>query len=295
MSHFTVIVIGGYIDQQLAPYDENMAVAPHFEEEGEFAMTAGKEHAAKRGYDPESLEDIAKALNEEWGEDSEYGVRDGVLGRMTTYNPESKWDWYVIGGRWRGYFPLKDGVEYDPSKLGDPGTFEALDGDREDYSKVRRVDIALKEQIDFEAARSKAEQEGRETFAKWQDIFVKHGKPKSWEEIRDSIEDIEKARETYKDQPAIAASQKTEGLNFWFSCPVTEVGFDEDVYAKKCRSGALVPYAIVKDGKWYGRGDMGWFGMSSNDADEQEWAEKLHALYDELPPNTLITMIDCHI
>ena len=27
---------------------------------------------------------------------------------MTTYNPKSKWDWWVIGGRWHGYFDGKD-------------------------------------------------------------------------------------------------------------------------------------------------------------------------------------------
>lgn len=27
----------------------------------------------------------------------------GTGTRMSTYNPESKWDWYVIGGRWDGY------------------------------------------------------------------------------------------------------------------------------------------------------------------------------------------------
>lgn len=295
MSHFAAIVIGGSVNQQLALYDENIEVAPHFQGDSGYTLTAGKEFAVKRGYDPESLEDVAKALNEEWAEDSEYGVRDGVLGRMTTYNPESKWDWYVIGGRWRGFFPLKEGVEYDPSRLGEPGTFEALEGDLEDYSKVRRVDIALKEQIDFEAARDKTEQEGRELYVKWQDIFVKHGRPKSWDEIRDSIPSIEEARTVYKDQPAIAASKETDGLGFWFSCPVTEIGFDEEAYAKKSRSSALVPYAIVRDGKWYGKGEMGWFGMSRDDADDQEWAEKLHTLYDELPPKTLITVIDCHI
>jgi len=27
-------------------------------------------------------------------------------GELTTYNPASKWDWYVLGGRWDGYIPL---------------------------------------------------------------------------------------------------------------------------------------------------------------------------------------------
>lgn len=26
---------------------------------------------------------------------------------LSTYNPDSQWDWYSIGGRWDGFFPLK--------------------------------------------------------------------------------------------------------------------------------------------------------------------------------------------
>jgi len=32
--------------------------------------------------------------------------------RMTTYNPDSKWDWWVIGGRWTGQLD----ADYDPRK-----------------------------------------------------------------------------------------------------------------------------------------------------------------------------------
>ena len=28
--------------------------------------------------------------------------------QMITYNPNSKWDWYSIGGRWSGFLPLKE-------------------------------------------------------------------------------------------------------------------------------------------------------------------------------------------
>ena len=30
---------------------------------------------------------------------------------LTTYNPESQWDWWVIGGRWGGYLTLKPDAE----------------------------------------------------------------------------------------------------------------------------------------------------------------------------------------
>ena len=44
---------------------------------------------------------------------------------MTTYNPDSKWDWWVVGGRWGGYWTLKPdacpsdvGLETESSSFG---------------------------------------------------------------------------------------------------------------------------------------------------------------------------------
>ena len=39
--------------------------------------------------------------------------------RLTTYNPESKWDWYVVGGRWSGLLIKKDGSRVDSAAAKD--------------------------------------------------------------------------------------------------------------------------------------------------------------------------------
>ena len=54
------------VDDLLAPYDENLEVPPHM---------------------------IKSPLNED-------------INVLTTYNPQSKWDWYEIGGRWSGLLIL---------------------------------------------------------------------------------------------------------------------------------------------------------------------------------------------
>lgn len=56
-----------------------------------------------------------------------------------------------------------------------------------------------------------------------------------------------------------------------------------------------VPYAIVKDGKWHAQGKMGWFGSSSNDTEQDEWDKEFRALLSDLHPETLLTVVDCHI
>ena len=94
MSHFTVLVIGPDYEAQLEPYDENKTVAPYRE------YLSEKEKAY---YD--ECEVTFDREKKQWF-------------RMSVYNPKSKWDWYQIGGRWRGYFRLKD----EHKGMAEPGT-----------------------------------------------------------------------------------------------------------------------------------------------------------------------------
>lgn len=54
-------------------------------------------------------------------------------------------------------------------------------------------------------------------------------------------------------------------------------------------------FAVVKDGKWYERGKMGWFGVVTDKKDKDAWNEEVKQLLASLPPDTLLTMYDCHI
>lgn len=54
-------------------------------------------------------------------------------------------------------------------------------------------------------------------------------------------------------------------------------------------------FAVVKDGKWYERGKMGWFAVVSDEKDKDVWIEEVKQLLASLPSDTLLTMYDCHI
>lgn len=54
-------------------------------------------------------------------------------------------------------------------------------------------------------------------------------------------------------------------------------------------------YAVLKDGKWFEKGEMGWFGISTNEVSGEEWLVKLNELLADLPPDTRLTFVDCHI
>lgn len=56
-------------------------------------------------------------------------------------------------------------------------------------------------------------------------------------------------------------------------------------------------YALVRDGEWQARGEMGWFGMSADreDLTPEQWADYCNGLVRGLEPHTWVTVVDCHI
>ena len=58
---------------------------------------------------------------------------------------------------------------------------------------------------------------------------------------------------------------------------------------------ALVPYAIVQDGQWFAKGEMGWFGIGHDEMNEDEWTTFASNKILEADPDDLLTVVDCHI
>ena len=106
MSHFVVAVIhrdDQNIEELLAPYNENFEVDPYLNMTREEAIQFYREN-----YESEDKtdEECVEELREIYTMDEEGNL-------YSTYNPNSKWDWWVIGGRWSGM--LKVGDDYKDS------------------------------------------------------------------------------------------------------------------------------------------------------------------------------------
>ena len=57
-------------------------------------------------------------------------------------------------------------------------------------------------------------------------------------------------------------------------------------------------YAVVTpDGEWHEKGSMGWWGCSSETADEaKDWEERYRERFlDSADPDWILTIVDCHI
>jgi hypothetical protein len=61
------------------------------------------------------------------------------------------------------------------------------------------------------------------------------------------------------------------------------------------RENIFFPRAIITpDGKWHQKGRMGWFGMSSDDKEQNKWEDEVMALYEQYP-NNMMVLLDLHI
>ena len=175
MSHFPVLVVGPDPESQLAPFDEAIEVDAYEEAcccVGLIAKLYGRTMAEKKYKSFEQIRKEYRAMNADkrptWEEhikpyveiEEKYAKAHKLYNKPdpdckscggsgkheTRYNPDSKWDWYALGGRWTGYWKLKSAAKKRISFkefLGRPGVGK--------NKPLFDVDMAQKKDIDFKA------------------------------------------------------------------------------------------------------------------------------------------------
>ena len=281
MSHYSVLVIGEYVQFKLAPFDENLEVPEYTKgqlgsnEIKSFIETYAtyekdKNYGAKSKKEAEengklSLEELYEKYGKDWNGNSWRKDEKGILSEYSTYNPKSKWDWFEVGGRWAGKLKLKKGVD----KSQDDNVNFSGGWDEEDKEEILTkgfVDSALKKDIDFSP-----DKEAYDKAIRFWEMKVEGSKP---------INDEEK---------------KILEWNFYKKEYYEKRYGTKERYAKQISSFST--YAVLKNGVWYESGEMGWFGM--NNATPEEEGKFKDNFYDkfikELPDRTKLTIVDCHI
>lgn len=106
MHYVTFVIIGKDDDPETAvtralePFDEALEVKPY----RRYLDASDIQHmAAHYGLPPTDLPGLARKMQDWWT--CEGGVDARGLYAVTTLNPDGKWDWYEIGGRWHRYIP----------------------------------------------------------------------------------------------------------------------------------------------------------------------------------------------
>jgi hypothetical protein len=220
--------------------------------------------------------------------------------KMSTYNPDSKWDYWRIGGRWSGYFVADGGAQdiiapqhhWDGPKNSKYPGHTVCDGGR-------------KRDVDFATMREVAAVEAEQRYFGWESLLAEYGPTKAWSHFTGLVDvseiTIDEARRQYNEQPLIAAHHRMEregnGLAGWLECPVETFKTTREEYVRLARIGAIPAYAtLTLSGEWAAPGRMGWFGMSSDGPGEREGYDvAINRYLDELRPNTWLVVVDCHI
>lgn len=274
MSHFKIVVISKSpedVDRLMAPFDENIVMERYKDRIDVNDWWIKDKLVEEHGADPDDLASLMEVHNRRYEYEDDEGVQmdDEGLFEWTTYNPESKWDYWRIGGRWAGELLARPGA----TVLGPEPAWEwrkkdapihtlgeaTLDEMEEEWPGHTHgsCDQAQKKDIDFDAmAGRKAEVQG--------DYFDK-----------------------------VKADPK--GVDAIFSPKEIHDGTitrEEFVAQNTAFSGHAV---VTADGEWVERGRGGWWGAVHDEKDPEEWSKHFLAIVEAADPESWFTVIDIHI
>ena len=167
------------------------------------------------------------ALKDKYGTYMEFlqqwhGIEEPDMDRLGySFNPQAKWDWYQLGGRWSDFFTLKSGA------IGNHGKKSWTNED--EPRKANHADQALKGDIDFDGMAEEKFEDLSSSYDEFEKEVAEKGYDPAHGYFRYGIENTG-TRET----------------------PVAET---REQYLKRC--AAISTFAVLKDGEWYEKGEMG--------------------------------------
>lgn len=291
MSHFTVLVVTQNgtrkeLEQALAPFhefectghdDQYVKDVEMLEEAHEEYLQYGEEGQTFLGFVESyySVSMILEGTSPDKKSEHKYGycvvnTRGEVISVIDRTNPNAKWDWYTVGGRWSDFFLTTSGGFSDSLK---------------------------KDQIDVEGMKQNASEKAEERYdvvhqAISPSAFASYKPFKHFIDLYPKDRDV--AREHYHDQEACKqkATLRNEKPEYsWID--LEEYNVSKEAYLQQARDTALQTFAFLTKGEWFEKGDMGWFAIVSDE--KKDWPSMFQQLWDEVPDDHYITLVDCHI
>jgi hypothetical protein len=230
-------------------------------------------------------------------------------------NPNRKWDYWTVGGRYSGR--LAPG--YDPQK--DPANLEDC------FCSDRRSDPSGCNSCNGTGRRAKWPSKWTDVGnrARWDEIGLGKLKEARVAERNDMVEEMRAASGLSAEEFEIGFSAHRAAREIWleleeprprgpeytewlrtqpegdlaaaYRSSDTWGGIDPDAGQTIAEWVAAAPaisaYAIVIDGKWCSRGEMGWFGVSHGESDD--WPAQMQAIIAAIPADHYVAYVDCHI
>lgn len=189
-------------------------------------------------------------------------------------NPSAFWDWYLIGGRWPFTFLVKDNCKYIVEGERGCGTENETRPAPEGYKWVAG---ARKRDIEWALMKSIALGPATETFFKLENWYLTGVLPEG----------------------AHLLAITEDGIDSWGDL-VYKKGETLEQYLARHELGPncqypVSAYSYLENGEYISLGDMGWWGISSNDKPEDDWRQMTQDFIDRIPDDDFLVTVDCHI
>lgn len=309
MSHFSVTVClkdpGQYwrerLSDALAPYGENLEAAPYRDyceggPAGYWAVKALREH---EGLNPDDAtltwQQVAEARNRRYPDEHPLLVaEDGRAYAMSTRNPQAKWDYWRVGGRWGGYFPYLATFAHEVVAT-------EHGWDSPERVKPLTCDGGPKRALDLGKLRDVKATEAWELYAEYQQVVAGTPEALPWSVFADNISDgngytADQARTEYHAQPRVERLDRHETFK-WHDDPIAKFAVSETLYVERARAQAVPGFAtLTTDGRWMAPGYMGWFAVTdATDDTRAGYCEAANAYIGSLSGDDWLIAVDCHI
>lgn len=244
-------------------------------------------------------------------------------------NPNAMWDWWVVGGRYGGRLAPGYDPELDPENL--ETCFLCLGtGKRDDAigrshrsqnpeytcngcdGKGRSVkfpsqwknvgNIARWGALDLDdmksakvAERRASVEEMRQKAGLSADAFeaglhAYRAANAVWRDLPEPRPRGHLFTEWLKTQPSGDLAEAYHTVDLWGSIEPAEGQSISDWIDD---APALSAYAVVIDGQWCAKGEMGWFGVSHDE--DEDWPTQLQTILAKIPADHYVAVVDCHI
>lgn len=221
---------------------------------------------------------------------------DGRYYRRT--NPNAKWDWWLVGGRWTGILRLKSLEAVERAGNGEPGLMTDKNKD------PLLVDFADVGDINWSSMRDDGFAEAKARWQTYQDAAGKADTIIAVGNVPPAI--TERATKRHSET---SGRWTTEYLTRLFLIDKIlsndhdmhvfhdrdDMELSEDAFDAKFKPRAIAYAFVDLEGGWNQRGEMGWWGMDDPERGTPDYDEIFWQFIESLPSNQRIYVVDCHI
>ena len=180
-----------------------------------------------------------------------YTEKNPVTGKFSRWtNPNSKWDWYSVGGRWEGFLLDKNGND---------------------------ISSGLGKEIDWDKMLSREIDKLKTTYLSFHNYMLEQNAPNKEENYNDwktRNEEVEKIIPSLELYNKINYAFEQMG---WFMWSLDDVQKLMALSLEEYSFPKGLTYAFIDEkGNWNQKGEMGWWGMydkskATNSYDEKWW------------------------